>query len=229
MEEFSLNEALFGGLKLAVEYYGEILPAALIKRKGFKVKPYTLVFFSREGEKIIKRGSFNLTKEEATALVKDEILPLEIQMKHGENFKVIMLSSPHNRLPENLLTEGLFGIRMKVRYSGRLYNALISKNITPGKRPFVFTSFYSKENEFVPFEQKDLSAADIQFMLKNYKFSSDAARRFKEWGVPEIISINGKDVSAHGFTFEHILGEELLFLENSARELELYIENKQLA
>jgi len=25
------------------------------------------------------------------------------------------------------------------------------------------------------------------------------------------------------------LGEELLFLENSARELELYIENKQLA
>lgn len=219
-----LNEARFSSIQLAVEYYGQIFPAVMLKNKRpRKKKLYRLTFFTQGRNRLVRMGYFDLTEKEANDVLANEKLPDAIEAEHSGNIKVITLGPDVGKMRENLLVEGLFGIRMKVRYAGREYDALISKNTTPHRRrPFVFTSFYRKENEVVPFEQKSLSTEDIQFMLKNYKFSYNATKRFREWGAPEIVSINGKDVSNFGFTFN----EELLFLENSVRELELYLENK---
>jgi len=95
------------------------------------------------------------------------------------------------------LIEDLYGTKMKIVWASDEYDALISKNTRIGEKPFRFTwFFYDEEGYKKPFEDHiDLSQNDVDYILHTNTFPEKVKEKFGDWGVPEIISVNGMEVS----------------------------------
>ena len=113
---------------------------------------------------------------------------------------------------------------IKMVINGELYFAIFSKNNTPNKRPYKITFFkMDKETRKLvpsPAEPWDIDWEEMEYMLKSGKMPDRFNQNFTKYHIepPELIFKENVTQPSN---------EVLLFLENSARELELYIDNKR--
>jgi len=231
----TLNEALFGH-KLYVS-----VPAAVggttLKLKGVltkNTKPYELeyrltLFQNRHGEES-PMIHYDMSEEDVKFILEKKELTHKIKRQISNRF----FCQPSQIAIEFVdrfdeAKKPLFGIRMKVLWAGKYHDALISKNTIPKEKPFRFTWFSNTDEKkaVVPFEHHDMTQQDINYILKKHTFPTRMAKKFGTWGVPEIYSINGK--RTYDRRVYRDLNETLFLMEESARELELFIDNKRPA
>jgi hypothetical protein len=215
----TLLESLIG-YKFQIIINGEAFAALISKNTRPGEKEYRISFFYPHDLKPVNH--WDMTKEEMEYTLKNKELPERFN-KSFINYHI----SPPQLIFEKTLNEELFGVKMKVVYMGCEYDALISKNTIPGELPFRFTWFDKEGNDVTPLEHHDLTSQDIEYVLQYKRFPNKMLRKFGQWGAPEIVSIDNIATPAGPqlATAEN-LNEVLFFLENSARQLDLFIENK---
>ena len=216
-----INESLMGH-QFNVEVNGEMFVGLISKNNNPKEKKYKITFFKKDDRAGPSSASvyWDLDEDDIEFIAKNRQLPDRFTQPYRK-------AAGASLVFERMLNEELFGIKMKVVYMGCEYDALISRNTIPGELPFRFTWFDSKGNDVTPLEHHDITEKDIGFILKYKRFPYKVIRKFGQWGAPEIVSISDKVTpSGRQLATAENLNEELFFLENSARELDLFIENK---
>lgn len=216
-----VHESLMGH-QFNVEVNGEMFVGLISKNNNPKEKKYKITFFKKDDPLGPSSGSvyWDLDDDDIKFIAKNRQLPDRFTQPYHK-------AAGASLVFEKMLNEELFGIKLKVMYMGCEYDALISRNTIPGEMPFRFTWFDSEGNDVTPLEHHDLTEQDIEFVLQYKKFPTRVLRKFGQWGAPEIISISDRMTpSGYQLTTAENLNEVLFFLENSARELDLFIENK---
>jgi hypothetical protein len=233
----SLREAFYTPKKLPtfkIVILGELYYVVISHNNNPKEKPYKMTLFKkdRETQKLIPvpkgtdywKVDWDIDWEEMEYMLKNKKLPDRfIQGYLNPRYKN-KLSQP-KIIFEEMLKEALFGIIMKVKYIGCLYDALLCRNTHPNELPYRFLWFDSEGNDVTPLEHHDLDEQDIEFILHYKRFPSNVLKKFGPWGAPQILSITDKHAQQQPDMMV-AENEALLFLENSVRELDLYIENK---
>ena len=129
----------------------------------------------------------------------------------GRNEKI--LRARELRVDESLLLEELFGKKMEISYLGNYYQAVLSKNTKPGELPYRISWFGSVGNEQLHAKGHiHITEKEALYIQKYEKLPPKFYERF-----------NG--FTSQTFNIQQIY-ENLLLLEESSRELDLWLENK---
>ena len=111
------------------------------------------------------------------------------------------------------ITEQLFGKKIRIEINGQTYESLLSKNVKPGEKEYRLSFF--QPTDMKPVNHWDISKDELEYILKNKKLPDRFTRSYQN---PKFAHLAPK------LTFE-----ELFLLEESAREVDLWMENKFLA
>lgn len=114
---------------------------------------------------------------------------------------------------KSLLFEEIFGKKMKVRWFGETMDAVLSKNTKPGEEPYRVSWFsYTKTPQHLTAEGHiDISKEEVDYILDNKQFPPSVYKRIMI-SPTQLIIVN----------------ENLLLLEESSREIDLWLENKTI-
>jgi len=141
---------------------------------------------------------------------KDSIITVEdFLIKKGEHPKI-----------KSELMESLFRPRkLTVRKDGIKYLGILSKNTIPGEREYRVSCFIKNGNgDLDTGGHIELTKQEVEELLQNNKFPDEVIQRYD--GKISLINVNGGPEESTS------LNENLLLLENSSREVDLWLENR---
>lgn len=209
------------GQKITVNYYGKPMAAIMSKNTVPGEKEYRISFFDIYGTDIQPRGHFDLSKQEAEEVLQNRKLPDEvIKMYKGisvrnidgwpEQIKEGTLIEP---LDESLVGKKLFimvGMSQKIP-------ALISKNVSSDEGEYRI-SWFNNSKELDPRGHKSFDKATFDFIVSNEDLTDKLKRYFSN-----IFFYPAGEIT---IKFTDSINENLLLLEESSREIDLWLENK---
>ncbi len=138
----------------------------------------------------------------------DSVIAVEdFLIKHGEHPKI-----------KSGLNEGINGHKITVNYYGKQMPAILSKNTIPGEKPYRVSFFDILKGHVEARGHFDLTKQEAEEVLQNRKFPDEVIVIYKG------ISVRNID----GWPKQDDINENLLLLENSSREIDLWLENKNV-
>ena len=124
----------------------------------------------------------------------------------------------HTDWGEDILNEGINGHKITVNYYGKQMPAILSKNTIPGEKPYRVSFFDILKGHVEARGHFDLTKQEAEEVLQNRKFPDEVIVIYKG------ISVRNID----GWPKQDDINENLLLLENSSREIDLWLENKNV-
>ncbi len=116
----------------------------------------------------------------------------------------------YTKKDESVLFEEVFGKKMKVNWFGNTIDEVLSKNTKPDEHPYRISWFkYVGTSEPKAEGHIDITKEEVEYILDNKQFPLSVYDR---------ILISPKNLM--------IVNEHLLLLEESSREIDLWLENK---
>lgn len=132
-------------------------------------------------------------------------------MKNSE-FDKIIKESFYTKKDKPPINEELYGRKLEVEYFGEFCDGVLSKNTKPNELPYRITWFKMVGTQYLAAEgHMDISPEEVEYVLQNKQFPQSVYDR---------IRINRKNLSITK------MNENLLLLEESSREIDLWLENK---
>ncbi len=237
-----LESSKLYGKRLMVDYYGEVLPSLLSRNPQSNSLPYRISCFSKENQ-ITAKGHFDLTEEEAEQILKTGQLPARLYKIHGDKIKNIksdewpsdyfdLRQLPNKKINElEILNEALFGQKLYViitttKYGDIIFKGIISKNTIYYQPEYRLTLFKNKNGKEIIDYHYAFDKNDLDYILKTKdltgKLKKQLSNRF--FCHPSQVKVEFVDKFDDK---KQLSNEELFLMEESVRELDLWLENKQ--
>lgn len=140
----------------------------------------------------------------------------------SDEFKEIVKDSLRDVFYSKPLNETLYGKRIQIEFYGDMFPAVISKNTRPEEKPYRLTWFKIVEIGY-PSEKHTMARGHVDL-------SEDEAEKAMNDGiVPDWVSkvYDGRfKIIQPDAVLDENMNEKLFLLEESNREIELWMENK---
>lgn len=231
-QEQILNEAV-EGKRLYIVVNMKKIPALLSKNTLFGMKQYTpLGPIEKEMEyrltwfdsihNMIPRGHHSFDKRAYEFIIQHQDFPVAIKKFFGNKYFVsekdifcqFVDKFDASQLHEEIISEELYGKRMKIMYFGNQVDGVLSKNTKTDEHPYRISWFRDVgTNDMEAEGHIDLTEEEVKYILHHKQFPRTIYSRIF--------------VKPHNFIINQI-DENLLLLEESAREVELWMENKTI-
>lgn len=219
-----LSESL-NGKKMSIEVYNKWpslgipfveyvkYPAFLGKNVIPNEKPYRLTWFS--ADKTTVEGHIDMSFSQFTKLMDGQpdtdVYSKITQYIEADRIHVNLYDDEEEPDEEPMIAEGdINGQRLTVRFEGEVLPAVLSRNTIPHEKPYRITVISQSK----PKGHIELTKEEAEELLQNFKLPDDVIAK---WGSRfQLVKIH-----------ENINKNELLLLlEDSAREIDLWLENK---
>jgi len=216
IKEGVLNEGLFGQ-KLYLLVPGLKIQAIITKNTKPNESEYRLTWFGGDDSSITK-GHAHFDKNTLDAILKRKQLTPRLR----EFVSSILHCNPSQLKAEfvdkfdgtlqETLNEELYGKKLKVKYFGDECDGVLSKNTKPNELPYRITWFTMVGTDRLSADgHMDITEEEVAYVLKNKQFPPTVYERIR--------------ISPKNLTISQ-MNESLLLLEDSSRELDLWLENK---
>ena len=232
-----LKEELYGK-KLKINYFGKEVNGVLSKNMRpddtypISQFPYRISWFDNSNPADPEpKGHIELTQEEVDYILENQQFPFSVYDRIKLSTNSFMMVNPSIHESKIQLNEELTGQRVYIVVDNQINKQLggplkvqsvISKNTKEKDWPYRITWF--NRDRTVARGHVSLKEDGYQYILKNKDLTIEAKVSLSEPFdcEPEDISLEFVD------KFDESLDETLLLLENTAREIDLWLENKSV-
>jgi hypothetical protein len=190
-------------------------------------KPYRISWF--ELNTLSPKGHVDMNRFQFNKLMRGE-QDSDVAMKVSQFIEADRIHL--NLDDQQQLDEGINGHKITVNYYGKQMPAVLSKNTIPGEKPYRVSFFDILKGHVEARGHFDLTKQEAEEVLQNRKFPDEVIVIYKGISVRNIDGwpkINDVDLVSHITPSKGNwtkVNENLLLLEESSREIDLWLENK---
>ncbi len=234
-----LNEELYGK-RMKMTYCGGDVDGVLSKNTKPDERPYRITWFedASDVEEMEPQGHVDLTYDEVQFVLTNKTFPPEVYERLRINQKNITINYINENLLllEDVLNESLTGQRLYIIVNMKRVPALISKNTLFDTNRFPHLGPIEKEKEYritwfdnihnlIPRGHHSFDKNAYDYIINNEDFPMEIKKYFSNKYLMPAGEICCKFVDKFDSSQLH---ESLLLLEESSREIDLWLENKNV-